>query len=456
MVKELVKDQRTFFESQQTKNVKFRIKYLKLLQKALVKHEDAICDALDKDFKKPAFETLATETQLVLSELKYMVNRLELWAKPKRVDFTWANFPSSDWIHSEPYGNILIISPWNYPILLTLSPLIGALAAGNTAVLKPSELSPNTSAIITKIMQEVFPKEYVSVVEGGVPASTALLAERWDYIFFTGSSNVAKIVYKAAAEHLTPVTLELGGKNPCIVDESSAIKVTAKRIVWSKFMNAGQTCVAPDYILVHEKVKDRLVKALTHQITKFYGDDIQKSPDYARIATNKHYHSLKDKLDGQKIVFGGVCVDADRYVSPTLVDEPPLDSALMADEIFGPILPIISYRTELDIQNTINTYEKSLSLYVFSRKRKFQKRILNQYGFGGGVINDAVMQIANKELPFGGVGQSGIGAYHGKHSFELFSHQKAIVRKPTWIDIPLRYAPYKLPLWLAKQFKRLF
>ncbi|SHG31036.1 aldehyde dehydrogenase [Flagellimonas flava] len=456
MLKELVKDQREFFASQQTKNVKYRIKYLKLLQKALVKYEDVICEALYKDFKKPTFETLATETQLVLSELNYILNRLELWAKPKRVGFTWANFPSSDWIYSEPYGNTLVISPWNYPILLTLSPLVGALAAGNTVVIKPSELSPNTSAIIAKIIAEVFPEEYVSVVEGGVSTSAALLKERWDYIFFTGSSKVAKIVYKAAAEHLTPVTLELGGKNPCIVDESAAIKVAAKRIVWSKFMNAGQTCVAPDYILVHKKVKDKFVGALKRQIAKFYGDDVQQSSDYARIATDNHYKSLKQKLGGQEILLGGICNDSDRYVAPTLINEPSLDSALMSDEIFGPILPIISYETEANIENTITTYDKSLALYVFSKKRKFQKRIINRYGFGGGVINDAVMQIANKELPFGGVGQAGIGAYHGKHSFDLFSHKKAIIKKPNWLDIPLRYAPYKLPIRLAKQFKRLF
>ncbi len=456
MVKELINEQDAFFATQQTKSIAYRKKYLKELQKVLIAKEDAICDALYADFKKPKFESLATETQLVLSELNYILGRMDIWSKPEKVSSTWANFPSSDKIYREPYGRVLVISPWNYPFLLSMSPLIGALAAGNIVVLKPSELSPNTSKIISEIIAQVFPKEYVRVVEGDVSTATALLAEKWNYIFFTGSSRVGKIVYQSAAEHLTPVTLELSGKNPCIVDSTASLNLAAKRIVWGKFLNAGQTCIAPDYILVHKSIKEQLIAQIKRQITKFYGEHIEESRDYARIATNPHYDGLKGKLAGQNLLFGGKFNDEDQYLEPTLVDEPGLDTDLMMGEIFGPILPFISYETEAEIQSYIENYEKPLALYVFSGNKKFQKRIMKQYGFGGGVINDAVMQIANKKLPFGGVGQSGIGGYHGKHSFDLFSHKKAVIKKANWIDIPIRYAPYKIPIRLVKLLKHLF
>lgn len=456
MIEDLVQSQRDFFASQQTKIVTYRKQYLKRLRKELVANEDAICDALYTDFKKPKFEVLATETQMVLSELKYIIDHLEFWSKPVKVGATWTNFPSSDWIYSEPYGNVLVIAPWNYPFLLTMSPLIGALAAGNTVVLKPSELTPETSKVIAKIIEKVFPKEYVSVVEGGIPVSQELLTKKWNYIFFTGSSRVGKIVYKSAAEHLTPVTLELSGKNPCIVDATASITLTAKRIVWGKFLNAGQTCIAPDYILVEKTVKDKLVEALKLNIRKFYGDPIEESNDFARITTDSHYNKLKGLLEGENILFGGTCKDVERFIEPTLVDEPGFKNDLMKDEIFGPILPIISYDSEEDIHKYVTQHENPLALYVFSTDKKFQKRIIDKYGFGGGVINDTVMQITNKRLPFGGVGQSGIGGYHGKHSFDLFSHKKAIIRKPNWIDIPIRYAPYNIPIKWVKKIKHLF
>jgi aldehyde dehydrogenase (NAD+) len=456
MIEDLVQSQQAFFESQRTKSVAYRRQFLKQLQKELVLKEDAICQALYTDFKKPKFEALATETQLVLSELKHILNHIEFWSKPVKVSSTWTNFPSSDWIHSEPYGNVLIIAPWNYPFLLTISPLIGALAAGNTVVLKPSELTPATSKVISEIIQKVFPKEYVCVVEGGIPVSQKLLSKKWDYIFFTGSTRVGKIVYKSAAEHLTPVTLELSGKNPCIVDATASIKLAAKRIVWGKFLNAGQTCIAPDYILVEKSVKNELVDALKNNIRKFYGDQIEKSKDFARITTDSHYNRLTELLNGANILFGGTCSNMERFIEPTLVDEPDFDGDLMKDEIFGPILPIISYDSEEDIKKYITQHENPLALYVFSTSKKFQKRIIGNYGFGGGVINDTVMQITNKRLPFGGVGQSGIGGYHGKHSFDLFSHKKAIIRKPNWIDIPIRYAPYNIPIKWVKRIKHLF
>ncbi|KAA2218412.1 aldehyde dehydrogenase [Maribacter flavus] len=456
MIASFVKKQREFFGSGATKDLKFRKSYLKKLRAAVITYEDRICDALYSDFKKPKFESLATETQFVLYELDETLKNINYWSKPKRVNSTWVNFPSSDWLYPQPYGNTLIIAPWNYPFLLTISPLIGALAAGNTAVLKPSEFTSSTSKIISEIITEVFPEDYVAVAEGGIETSQELLSLKWDYIFFTGSTKVGKIIYQKAAEHLTPVTLELGGKNPCIVDESASIAVSAKRIVWGKFLNCGQTCIAPDYILVHKKVKKDLVTELGKSISELYGPSVEDSPDLARIAHTSHYKDLKKMLTGQRILLGGDFNDQTQYMAPTLVDEPKLDSKIMQDEIFGPLLPIISYETEEDIHSYISNYEKPLALYVFSKRKKFREKIINAYSFGGGVMNDTLLHITNSTLPFGGVGASGIGRYHGKYSFDTFSHQKAIIKKSFWPEIPLRYPPYKLPEKLAKKLKFLF
>ena len=381
---------------------------------------------------------------------------MDYWSSPERKSATLMNWPSSDWIYKEPYGAVLIIAPWNYPFQLAFAPLIAAIAAGNTVVIKPSEATPNTASLISEIVNTVFEPEHVAVVEGGVEASQELLAEQWDYIFFTGSTRVGKIVYESAAKHLTPVTLELGGKNPTIVDETASINLAAKRIVWGKFLNAGQTCIATDYILVHKNVKEKLVTALKAHITKCYGLNIEESPDFSRTVNQSHYNGLKTMLEGQEILFGGESNDEDNYLSPTLVNEPKLDSALMHGEIFGPILPIIGYETEDDIRKHIMNYGKPLATYVFSNKKKFQEKIINTYSFGGGAINDTVIQITNKNLPFGGVGASGIGAYHGRISFDLFSHQKAIIKKANWLDAPLRYPPYNLPLKIVKKIKHLF
>lgn len=456
MIKQLVAAQNDFFATQKTKDVAFRKKYLKKLQREIIVQEDAICDALYADFKKPKFESLATETQLALAELTYAIKNIESWSEPKRVSGAWSNFPSKEWIQAEPYGKVLIIAPWNYPFMLAISPLIGALAAGNTAILKPSEFSVHTSKMISQIIKKVFPPEYVTVVEGGVEVSQQLLAEKWEYIFFTGSTHVGKIVYQSAAEHLTPVTLELSGKNPCIVDETASIALAAKRIAWGKFINAGQTCIAPDYILVHKNVKDALVDGLKKYITKFYGEVMEASNDFARIATDKHYKELKAMLEGQKVLIGGDFTDNDRYVAPTLVDEPKLNSKIMEGEIFGPILPLISYTDESELHQYISKYPNPLAFYVFSNDKKFQERLMSRYSFGGGTINDTVVHISNKNLPFGGVGQSGIGGYHGKHSFDLFSHHKSIVKRGTWIDVPLRYAPYTISMDMIKRIKHLF
>jgi len=456
MVKQLVAAQNEFFATQKTKEVAHRKQYLIKLQQEILDQEDAVCDALYADFKKPKFESLATETQLVLAELKHAIKNVKSWSESNRVGASLLNFPSKEWIQPEPYGKVLVISPWNYPFMLTMSPLIGALAAGNTAILKPSEFSPNTSKIIARIIRKVFPPEYVTVVEGGVEVSTELLAEKWEYIFFTGSTRVGKIVYKKAAEHLTPVTLELSGKNPCIVDETASIPLAAKRIAWGKLINAGQTCIAPDYILVHKSVKKALVDGLKANITQFYGENIEASNDFARITTSKHYEELKAMLKGQNLLFGGNYNDEDQYLEPTLVDEPQEDSTIMEGEVFGPILPIISYEDESELDEYISRFPNSLAFYVFSNNKKFQKRMMRQYSFGGGTINDVVVHISNKDLPFGGVGQSGIGGYHGKYSFDLFSHHKSIVKRGTWLDVPLRYAPYNISLNLIRKIKYFF
>ena len=453
---EILQKQRDFFLSQQTKEVTYRKKTLKKLREIIISKENAICDAIYADFKKPRFETLSAETQFVLAELNLTIKNIDSWARPKRVSSTLMNFPSSDYIYSEPYGAVLIIAPWNYPFQLVFAPLISAIAAGNTVVIKPSEITPHTSKIIAEIITAVFKQEHATVIEGGVEIAQQLLAEKWDYIFFTGNTTVGKIVYQSAAKHLTPVTLELGGKNPCIVDDSASIKLAAKRIVWGKFINAGQTCIAPDYILVHHKAKDKLIEALKKSITDSYGNDMETSPDFARIVSSRHHKVLKDKLKDEDIIFGGHTNDDDNYLSPTIINEPGLDSQLMQGEIFGPILPIISYQSKEDMDHIIMSYAKPLATYVFSTRKYFQKHIIKNYSFGGGAINDTVIQITNKKLPFGGVGASGIGAYHGELSFRLFSHQKGIIKRGNWLDAPLRYAPYKLPSWIVHKIKHLF
>nr|WP_148228936.1 aldehyde dehydrogenase [Cellulophaga lytica] len=453
---EILQKQQTFFKSQQTKNITYRKQALIKLKQEITKREADICDAIYADFKKPRFESMAAETQFVLAELNYVIKHLKKWARPEKVSGALLNFPSSDWLYKEPYGTVLIVAPWNYPFQLAIAPLIGAIAAGNTAVIKPSEITPNTSKIIVEIITAVFSDAYVAVVEGGVEVSKNLLAQKWDYIFFTGSTKVGKIFYKNAAEHLTPITLELGGKNPAIVDTTANIKLAAKRIVWGKFLNAGQTCIATDYILVHKDVKDKLIIALQKSIEDSYGKNIEDSSDYARTVSKNHFNNLNDLLEGQEIIFGGQTNAKDNYMAPTLVNEPSLDSKLMQGEIFGPILPIIAYTTEEDIQKYVLNYGKPLATYVFSTNRKFQQKIITKYSFGGGAINDTVIHITNKKLPFGGVGSSGIGAYHGKTSFDTFTHQKAIIKRANWLEAPLRYPPYNLPLKLVEKVKHLF
>ena len=426
----------------------------KLLKKLLItiqNHESAIIEALQKDFKKPPFETYITEINYVISDLKHTISNVENWSKPKRVWPSILNFPSSDYIYTEPYGRVLIISPWNYPFQLAMCPLIAAIAAGNTIVLKPSELTFNTSQLITKIVEEVFHVKEVVVVHGGAEFTQSLLEKRWDYIFFTGSVFVGKIVAQAAAKNLTPYTLELGGKNPCIVDEGADLEIAAKRIVWGKFINAGQTCIAPDFILVQGKEKYNFVELLKKEIIRVYGENPEESKDFSRIINSKNWHRLKEMIDHTKVLYGGTTNEYEKYISPTLLDEPSLNSVVMKDEIFGPILPIISYHDEKDLENIISKNEKPLALYVFTNDKKYAEKMITKFSFGGGCVNDCMVHFSNHRLPFGGVGHSGIGAYHGKLGFDSFSHHKAIVKKPNWGDNPIRYAPYKNKLNFIKK-----
>ncbi|HWS61014.1 MAG TPA: aldehyde dehydrogenase [Flavobacterium sp.] len=432
-------------------NIGYRKETLTKLLNEIIQQEQEIIDALYFDFKKPAFETVLTETGYVISELKETIKKIKSWSKPRRVFPSLLNFPSKDYIYKEPYGKVLIISPWNYPFHLALCPLISAFAAGNQVVLKPSELTPKTSEIITKIIEKVFHKNQVEVIEGGIEVAQQLLSKRWDYIFFTGSVAVGKIIAKAAAENLTPITLELGGKNPCIIDETANLKLAAKRIVWGKFMNAGQTCIAPDYIVIQQDMKSHFVDYFKEEIIKAYGENPSESPDYARIINTKNCQRLINMIDPKKVIFGGQTDIKNYYIAPTLIEENSLDTEVMKEEIFGPILPILTYEKKSEIETILSHYEKPLALYVFTENRVFSKQMIQKYSFGGGCINDTMVHFGNKRLPFGGVGHSGIGAYHGILSFDTFSHKKSILKKSNLLDLPLRYAPYKGKIPLIKK-----
>ena len=446
----LYQKQKVFFDSQTTLPNAFRIKKLKALQKELGRREKDIYKALKNDLSKSGFESMASETVLVEKEIAKMIKMLPLWNRPHRTKSSLINFPSKDYIVPEPYGKTLIISPWNYPFQLSVTPLVGAVAAGNTVVLKPSEFAPHTAIIIHSIIEAVFDEEHVAVVEGDASTATTLLKKQWDYIMFTGSTVVGKIVAKAAAEYLTPTTLELGGKSPCIVDETAPVSITAKRLVWGKFLNCGQTCIAPDYLLVHEDIKDQLIQELILHIEKSFGKNQQDSTDYGRIVHQKHFNKLKKSLQNQKLVYGGQMDEKKLFFGPTLIENPPLESELMQEEIFGPILPITGYKEEEDIHNILEKRERPLAFYVFSKRKKFINKLFRRYSFGGGVANDSIIQFANDNLPFGGVGHSGIGAYHGKYSFKNFTHEKPIIKRSFWFDLPGRYAPYPKSLSLLK------
>tara|TARA_R110002072_G_scaffold193809_7_gene351019 strand:+ start:17764 stop:19131 length:1368 start_codon:yes stop_codon:yes gene_type:complete len=451
-IPELLKSQHDFFQTGKTKDVDFRKQVLKKLLQTIQRKEDKICEALYKDFKKPKFESVATETAIVIKEIKLAIKNIKHWSKPKRVPASLLNYPSSDWIYSQPYGTVLIIAPWNYPFQLVMSPLIGAVAAGNTVVIKPSEYAPHTAQLLEEIINSLFQKNHVALIQGDVAVSQELLYHKWDYVFFTGSVPVGRIVARAIAEHLTPCTLELGGKNPTIVDESAKVKLAAKRIVFGKFINAGQTCIAPDYVLVHEKIKNTFITALKDEITRFYGNNPKSSKDFARIINQKEYNRLLSLIDQEKIVIGGEMDPDDHYISPTVIVNPSLNSKIMQDEIFGPLLPVLVYQTENDIDLILKKFPNPLSVYIFSTRNKFAEKMIQKYSFGGGTINDTLVHFINEKLPFGGVGNSGMGGYHGKYTFDTFSHKKSITKRANWLDIPLRYAPYKNKIKWLKRF----
>ncbi|MEH7196737.1 aldehyde dehydrogenase [Priestia megaterium] len=426
---ELTKKQLSFFNSGKTKDVAFRIETLKKLRDLVVRHEDDILKAVKADLNKPEMEAKRAEVGLVLSEIDFAVENLAEWAAPKEVETPSTHAGAKSYIYQDPYGLALVIAPWNYPFQLAVSPVVGAIVAGNCVVLKPSELTPHTSSLLAKMFNENFPEEYLTVVEGEVETSTALLKENFDYIFFTGSTMVGKIVAEAAAKHLTPVTLELGGKSPTIVHEDANIEEAAKRIARGKFANAGQTCVAPDYILVQRNVKDELLANLKQVVTNTYGEDVSQNLDFPHVVSEKHFDRLNSFLTNGDIVFGGKTDRSRLFIEPTVLDNISWEDNVMQDEIFGPILPVIVYDEISEVIEAIVKRPKPLALYLFSEDEAIQDHILNSVSFGGGSINDTINHMTSHYLPFGGVGDSGMGAYHGKASFDTFSHAKSILKR---------------------------
>ena len=454
IIRDKFNNSKAFFNTHKTKNLKYRKQQLKLLSKNIKNHENELLDALYKDLGKSKVEAYATEIGMLLKSIKLMRKELKNWSKTKQTDTPLYLFPTKSYIKKEPYGTVLIIGPFNYPVQLVFEPLIGSIAAGNTAIVKPSELTPHVAIVIKDIIEDTFDEAYVSVVEGGIEETQALLSLPFDYMFFTGSEKVGKIVYEAAARKLIPVTLELGGKSPVIVDDTANIKVASERISFGKFTNAGQTCVAPDYILVQRKVKNDLIKALKKTITEFYGENIEKSPDFGRIVNQKHFNRLNDLLQIHKdnVVFGGNSSKEDLYIEPTLLDNITNDNKIMKEEIFGPILPIITYDNFDEVLEIIQSKSKPLSLYLFSEDENMTHRVVEELSFGGGAINDTLMHLANPNLPFGGVGSSGIGQYHGKYSFDTFSHMKSYTFKSTRLESSLFFPPYKGKFKYIKTF----
>ena len=452
----VLEKQRNYFNSGATRDLDFRIDKLSTLKKSIVKNEKQILEALWVDLHKSEFEAYATEIGIILDEINFAIKHLKSWSKTKKVRTPLTNFLSSSYIYSEPYGVSLIISPWNYPFQLLISPLIGSIAAGNCAMLKPSENSPSTTEVIIKVIEECFTEEFVCVVEpyGGKESSEALLKEEFDYIFFTGSVPVGKIVMEAASKHLTPVTLELGGKSPCIVDKDADVKLAAKRIAWGKFLNAGQTCVAPDYILVHQSVKVDLLTGIIGYIKEFFGENPANSNDFPRIINERQFNRLLGLLDRGNIVTGGEYSKIEKYIAPTIIDNVGWNDPIMLDEIFGPILPILEFENLDEVIKMVNSRPKPLALYYFSTNKKNQERIIEMISYGGGCINDTIMHVASPYLPFGGVGASGMTAYHGKGSYDVFSHKKSVTKKSNLIDVKIRYAPYNDKIKLLKKLMK--
>lgn len=439
----LMNQKRQFFYSDITLNIDYRIRSLQRLKITILKYEKKICEALQKDLGKSNFESYMCEVGLVLDELSYMIKHTRHFALEKTVKTPLAQFCSRSFQKPSPYGVVLIISPWNYPFLLTMEPLIDAIAAGNTVLIKPSAYSPHTSQIIKDLIAECFRQEYVSVILGGREENNCLLKQKFDYIFFTGSKAVGKEVLRMAAPHLTPVTLELGGKSPCIVEKSANLKLAAKRIVFGKFLNCGQTCVAPDYIYCDESVKLQLLLEMKKEIIRQYGVHPLTNETYGKIINQKHFDRICGLIDSSKVVHGGNMDTSSLKIEPTIMNHVTFDDAVMQEEIFGPVLPVITYHTLDEAITKVNSMEHPLALYLFTSDRQIAKDVISRCQFGGGCINDTIIHLATHEMGFGGFGESGMGSYHGWDGFRTFSHFKSIVDKKTWIDLPMRYQPYK-------------
>ena len=442
-IRQIVSRQRSFFYTGTTLPVSYRLAALKRLQASIRKHQDEISQAIREDLGKSAFESYMCETGIVLSEITYMLRHTRSFSREKTVYTPLAQFHSRSYKKPSPYGTVLIMSPWNYPFLLTIEPLVDAIAAGNTAVLKPSAYSPHTSEMIRCIISECFSEEYIAVVTGGRAENTCLLNEHFDYIFFTGSQAVGREVMRHASEYLTPVTLELGGKSPCIVDKTANLKLAAKRIVFGKYLNCGQTCVAPDYIYCDASIKEQLIEEIKIQIAKQFGPSPLTSDDYGKIINQKHFERLTGLMDPQKIVYGGKSSLDSLKIEPTVMDAVTFEDAVMQQEIFGPVLPVLTYGNLDEAIEKINSMPHPLALYLFTKDQANIQKVTSRCGYGGGCINDTIIHLATSEMGFGGFGESGMGSYHGRDGFCTFSHEKSIVDKKTWLDLPMRYQPYK-------------
>lgn len=450
-IKDLINNQKNFFESNKTKDINFRIKNLKKLKKIVKDNEEEILNSLKVDLGKSDFEGYTSEIGMVYDEINYMIKNLKKLSKPKKVRTSIVNFKSTGYIYKEPYGRVLIMAPWNYPINLSLVPLAGAIAAGNCVVLKPSEYSINTSMLLEKLISDNFNSNYIKVILGDAKVSSEILDYKFDMIFFTGGTSIGKIVMNKASKYLTPVVLELGGKSPCIVDETAKISLAAKRIIWGKGLNAGQTCVAPDYIYVHRSIKDNLIKELIKNIEIMYGNESENCNYTPKIINEKHYNRILNLIDKDKIVYGGSYNTKEEKISLTILDNVNFKDKVMEEEIFGPIIPIITFDSLDEVIKNVNERPRPLALYLFTTSKESENEILTNISFGGGCINDTIIHLANSNLPFGGVGDSGIGSYHSSKSFDVFSHSKSILKKSNLIDIPMRYPPYNKSLNLIRK-----
>lgn len=453
-IKDIVNRQREYFYSGETAGISFRLNALETLDKTIRAHEQEIFEALKRDLNKAPFETYMTEIGIILDEIKYMSKNIKSWCRNKKVKTPLSHFKSTSYIISEPYGVVLVMSPWNYPFQLTIAPLLGAIAGGNCVILKPSEYSVHTSRLLSRIIGESFDERHITVLEGGTEVNRQLLQESFDYIFFTGSASVGRIVMEAAAKQLIPVTLELGGKSPCIVDQDARVDIAARRIIWGKCLNSGQTCVAPDYLYVHREVKKELIEAMKRYITEFYGEDPCNNEEYPRIINERHFNRLRALMDRGTILAGGYVNTGTLQISPTIIDHVTWEDPVMQEEIFGPVLPVLEYDSISEVTAEINRHPKPLALYLFTNNRPVEEEVLRNVSFGGGCVNDTIIHLASSHLPFGGAGASGIGGYHGKWSFDTFTRQKSILKKSTLFDIKLRYAPYGNKLKLLKKIMR--